>query len=225
MRPYVIINMAMSADGKIASRLRKQLRISGDTDFERVDKLKASVDAVLVGIGTILSDDPSLTVKSPERRAERVARGNTENPMRVIVDSKARTPVEAEILHRGKGERLIATTEKAPMDRVNNLKSINDVEIRTFGREKVQLVQLMEYLYQKGIRRMLVEGGGELNWSLFVEGLVDEFIVFTAPFVIGGRSAPTPIDGEGFEEYGVKLELTETEIMDGGVVLHWKIIG
>ena len=101
MRPYVFINAAMSADGKISAYTRKQIPISGEQDFQRVDRLKYGVDAIMVGIGTVLSDAPSLTVKSEELRRERRDRGKDENPIRIVADSLARTPVDADILRKG----------------------------------------------------------------------------------------------------------------------------
>ncbi len=105
MRPFVFINIAMSADGKISTRERRQVRISGNEDFSRVDQIKAESDAIMVGIGTVIADNPSLTVKSSELRAGRRAAGKDENPIRVVVDSAARTPLDADILHKGTGKR------------------------------------------------------------------------------------------------------------------------
>jgi len=98
-RPFVFINAAMSADGKISAVKRTQTRISGTEDFERVDALRAGSDAIMVGIGTVLADNPSLKVKSEERREERKRAGKDENPWRIVVDSTARTPVDAERLY------------------------------------------------------------------------------------------------------------------------------
>ena len=107
-RPFTFINSAMSADGKISTKERKQVRISGSVDFSRMDELRASSDAVMVGIGTVLADDPSLTVKSEMLRANRKKSGRNENPIRVVVDSKARTPIDADIFKKGEGIRVIA---------------------------------------------------------------------------------------------------------------------
>ena len=114
MRPFVFVNIAMSADGKISTKERRQVKISGTEDFSRVDRIKAASDAIMVGIGTVLADNPSLTVKSPDLRAERRAGGKDEHPIRVVVDSAARTPLDADILHKGTGKRIIAVSRKAP---------------------------------------------------------------------------------------------------------------
>src|SRR6056297_2383043 len=121
LKPFVFINSAMSADGKISTKERKQVRISGSIDFERMDGLRAGSDAIMVGIGTVLADDPSLTVKSEERRRERKNAGLFENPIRVVIDSKARTPINADIFIKGEGQRIIVVSNSAPKDRVEKL--------------------------------------------------------------------------------------------------------
>ena len=116
-KPFIFINSAMSADGKISTWQRKQVRISGAIDFDRVDQLRATSDAVMVGIGTVLADDPSLTVKSAQRKTERKAKGLEENPIRIVIDSQARTPIEADIFKKGEGQRIIVTSSSAPSER------------------------------------------------------------------------------------------------------------
>ncbi|HDM36356.1 MAG TPA: 2,5-diamino-6-(ribosylamino)-4(3H)-pyrimidinone 5'-phosphate reductase, partial [Candidatus Syntrophoarchaeum butanivorans] len=109
----------MSVDGKISTYERVQVRISGDEDFRRVDELKCNVDAIMVGVGTILADDPSLTVKS----------GRCKNPVRVVADSRARTPLDAQILHKGEGKRVILVSENAPLERINALSEYAEIII------------------------------------------------------------------------------------------------
>ncbi|HQN91610.1 MAG TPA: dihydrofolate reductase family protein, partial [Methanoculleus sp.] len=113
MRPFVFVNVAMSADGKISTAERRQVRISGGDDYSRVDRIKAESDAIMVGIGTVLSDNPSLTVKSPDLRAWRREAGKDDDPIRVVVDSRGRTPTDADILHKGAGKRIIAVSRAA----------------------------------------------------------------------------------------------------------------
>ena len=121
MRPDVIVNVAMSADGKISTRERRQVRISGSQDFTRVDRLKAGCDAILIGIGTVLADDPSLTVKSEECRDYRRKRGWNENPIRVVVDSSGRTPNDSSFLNKGRGTRVVVVSKKADPDTISKL--------------------------------------------------------------------------------------------------------
>ena len=221
-RPFTFINSAMSADGKISTRERKQVRISGDLDFDRMDELRASSDAVMVGIGTVLADDPSLTVKSEARRAARKADGREENPARVVVDSKARTPIDADIFKKGEGTRVIAVSRSAPRERVKVLEEMAVVVVA--GENKVDLPELVVRLKEMGIDRLMIEGGAGLNWGMLSCGLVDEIYSFVGNLIIGGSSSPTLVDGPGFEENEIMgLEFVSCERMDDGVVLKWRV--
>ncbi|WP_214020424.1 2,5-diamino-6-(ribosylamino)-4(3H)-pyrimidinone 5'-phosphate reductase [Methanoculleus sp.] len=223
MRPFVFVNVAMSADGKISTRERRQVRISGSEDYSRVDRIKAESDAVMVGIGTVLADNPSLTVKSPELRAGRRAAGKDENPIRVVVDSAGRIPLDADILHKGTGKRIVAVSRKAPPGTVEVLRQ--HAAVATAGDETVDLSALLEELHRQGVRRLMVEGGGTLIWALFAQGLVDELQTFVGNIVIGGKDAPTPADGAGFlrEEDFARLALIEAERIDDGLLIRWRV--
>jgi 2,5-diamino-6-(ribosylamino)-4(3H)-pyrimidinone 5'-phosphate reductase len=222
-RPFVFINAAMSADGKISTVERKQTRISGKRDFDRVDSLKAECDAIIVGVGTVLADNPSLTVKSEERREERRKARKDENPLRIVVDNKARTPVDAEILNKGEGKRIIAVSKLAIVEDVEKLGE--KAEILICGKEEVNLRNLLYLLWQRGVGRLMVEGGATLNWSLISQGLVDEIYIYVGNIIIGGENAPALVDGKGFvmEEQMVKLELLSAKRMDEGVLLRWRV--
>ncbi|MBC7109702.1 MAG: 2,5-diamino-6-(ribosylamino)-4(3H)-pyrimidinone 5'-phosphate reductase [Archaeoglobi archaeon] len=219
MKPYVIVNSAMSMDGKISTVERVQTRISSEWDRKRVDALRASADAIMVGIGTVLSDDPSLTVKSEKLRRKRISEGMDENPLRVVVDSKLRIPENAEILQKGAGKRLIFTTSLAPKEKIDKISRFAEVLIA--GEERVDLRRAMEELHRRGVRRVLVEGGGTLIFSLLRENLVDEISVYIGNFVIGGESAPTLADGEGFTENFPRFHLSSIITDSEGVLLRW----
>jgi len=223
MRPFVFVNVAMSADGKISTRERRQVRISGSEDYSRVDRIKAESDAIMVGIGTVLADNPSLTVKSPELQAGRRAAGKDENPIRVVVDSAGKTPLDADILHKGTGKRIVAVSHKAPPEAVERLRQ--HAAVVTAGDEAVDLSLLLEELYRQGVRRLMVEGGGTLIWALFEQGLVDELQTFVGSMVIGGKDAPTPADGAGFlrEEDFPRLALIDAVRLDDGLLIRWKV--
>jgi|Deesub1362A_J573_1020465.scaffolds.fasta_scaffold00193_13 2,5-diamino-6-(ribosylamino)-4(3H)-pyrimidinone 5'-phosphate reductase len=224
MKPYIFINLASSLDGKISSTERKQLKISNEEDLRRVDRLRAFSDAVMVGIGTILSDDPSLTVKDDGLRKLRVLIGKDENPIRVVIDSRCRIPLEADIL-QGPGKRIIVTSDRANSQRVNSIKkAVDDVEIWCVGNDTVDLTKTMEKLYKSGVRTLMVEGGGELNFSLIQENLVDEIQIYIGNLVLGGRDAPTIVDGVGFTRNFPKFRLFETRELGEGVLLKWKKI-
>lgn len=223
MRPHVVVNCAMSADGKLSTIERRQVKISGSEDFARVDRLKAGCDAIMVGIGTILADDPSLTVKSPDLIATRRQEGRPDHPVRIVVDSGARTPVSAAILNRGPGERIIACSNTADPSRVAALAPL--ATIIQVGESVVDLPQLLRILGDRGIKVLMVEGGGTLLGSLFAGGLVDEFLTYVGSLIIGGRDAPTPADGPGFRVAGdfPRLSLLHVSQIDDGVLLHWSV--
>ena len=223
MRPYVVVNVAMSADGKLSTRERRQVKISGAQDFTRVDRLKAGSDAVMVGIGTVLADDPSLTVKGEDCRQHRKSRGVCENPVRVVVDSRARIPLEASILHKGNGLRIVAVSEKADPEKIAALKHAATIIVA--GEQQVDLAALMDELGTMGIQRLMVEGGGELIAGMIRARLVDEIYTFVGNIIIGGREAPTLADGEGFagDAEFPRLTLIEARRIENGILLHWKV--
>ncbi len=196
MRPYVVVNIAMSADGKISTRERRQVRISGAQDFTRVDRLKAGCDAVMVGIGTVLADDPSLTVKSEECRKYRRNQGWDDHPVRIVVDSSGRIPPEASILHKGEGKRVVAVSQRADAAKIALLEKKATVIVA--GEDEVDLGALMNELGAMGIHRVMVEGGGTLIAGLIEAGLVNEIYTFIGNIIIGGKDAPTFTEGEGF---------------------------
>ncbi len=206
MKPRVIVNVAMSADGKIALPDRREVKISGKEDFQRVHELRNRVDAILVGIGTVLADDPKLTVK--EEYVE-----DPDHPLKVVLDSDGRTPKDAQLFDEG--EWLIVTTEGVE----------KKGWIRCGESGRVDLKLLMEELSERGVEELLVEGGGEVISSFFEEGLVDEFTVFVGSVIIGGRGAPTPVDGEGAAclDETVRLRFCEFEKMDDGILLRYEV--
>jgi 2,5-diamino-6-(ribosylamino)-4(3H)-pyrimidinone 5'-phosphate reductase len=223
MRPYVVVNIAMSADGKISTRERRQVRISGAQDFTRVDRLKAGCDAVMVGIGTVLADDPSLTVKSEECRNYRRKQGWDDHPVRIVVDSSGRIPPEASILHKGEGKRVVAVSKRADVTKISLLGKKTTVIVA--GEDEVDLCALMNELGAMGIHRVMVEGGGTLIAGLIEAGLVNEIYTFIGNIIIGGKDSPTFTEGEGFmmESAFPRLTLLEASRIDQGILLHWNV--
>ncbi|MDD5187030.1 MAG: dihydrofolate reductase family protein, partial [Methanoregula sp.] len=141
MRPRTVVNVAMSADGKLSTRERRQVKISGKEDFLRVDRLKAECDAVMVGIGTVLADDPSLTVKDAGLKELRRLSGMDEHPVRVVIDSTARTPPDASVLTKGSGKRVIAVSCRAKQEQIAQLRTRATVIVA--GEKEVDLATVM----------------------------------------------------------------------------------
>lgn len=210
MRPRVVINAAMTVDGKIALSDGRGARISHDHDLRRVHQLRASCDAIVVGVGTVLKDDPNLTVK-PE-----YARG--ENPLRVVLDSDGKTPPDAKVLD-GSAPTLVATT--ADCDR-----TFPRAETFRAGKDEVDLQALLDHLTARGVRTVLVEGGSTVIWSFLRQRLADELKVFVGSAVLGGQSAPTLAGGEGFAslEDAVRLRLDRAERLGDGVLLEYTVV-
>lgn len=217
---HVVVNAAMSADGKLSSRRREQVRISGDEDFARVDRLRADSDAIVVGVGTVLADDPRLTVKGSEHRENRVEAGESANPARVVVDSNARTPPDARVVD-DEARTYLCVAESAPVERRMDLSE--RTTLITAGDDRVDLLRAFATLQQDGLEEIMVEGGGELIFSLLDDGLVDELLVFVGPQIIGGRDAPSLADGDGFVENYPELSLEGIEKLDDGVLLKWTV--
>ena len=224
-RPFVFINVAMSADGKIDTFERKGAAISSQRDKERVDQLRATADAVMVGGRTLLAEDPKLTVKSEALRAERVARGLSPNPVKVGVVTEAKLNADSQFLNAGPADIVIFTTRRTSKRHLSLLKS-RQVDIYVDHAEKVNLQRAFATLKDLGIKRLMVEGGGTLNFELIRLGLVDEVTAFIAPLVFGGESAPTMAAGSGLKRSeAIPLKLIEAEKWDdGGVLLKYHLV-
>jgi 2,5-diamino-6-(ribosylamino)-4(3H)-pyrimidinone 5'-phosphate reductase len=221
-RPYVILNVAATVDGKIDTYERHGAAISSEGDRERVDGLRASVDGVMVGGRTLHHEDPRLTVKSAALRAERIARGEPANPAKIAVASRPRFGADSRFLSEGDPRRIILFVESGFHDAALEARG---VELYRLGSGRVDLAASMAKLHGLGIRRVLVEGGGTLNFELLQLGLVDEVQVFVAPLIFGGATAPTLADGQGLtREVALKLRRVEVQPgRDGGVLLRYMV--
>lgn len=212
-KPYVILNASMSLDGKIASKVRDS-RLSSSKDLARVHRLRSRVDAIMVGINTVIHDDPLLTVRY----------GYDAKPIRIIVDSNAKISKESKIVRTSKDVKTIIAIASKAKDKVNMLKDYG-LDVIVSGKDKVDLKLLLANLYEKGIRSILLEGGGELNWSMLSNKLVDEVMVTIEPVIVGGRDAITLVEGEGYDLISKALRLTLEGIdrIDDEVVLRYKV--
>jgi len=222
-RPFVFINVAMTADGKIDTFARKGAAISSQRDKERVDQLRAESDAIMVGGKTLLEEDPKLTVKSEALRAERVAQGLSPNPVKVGVVTRAELKPHSKFLQEGPARVVIFTTYQTSKERIAFLRS-QGADVYTDDQDRVDLVNALSLLKELGIKRLMVEGGATLNFELLRLGLVDEVSAYIAPLLFGGASAPTMVAGSGLERSAaIPLKLIHIERWeDGGVILEYQ---
>jgi 2,5-diamino-6-(ribosylamino)-4(3H)-pyrimidinone 5'-phosphate reductase len=205
----------MSADGKIASPAGKQLRISNEEDMRRVYNLRNEFDAVLVGVNTIQADNPKLTVKEEYVQ-------NPKNPVRVILDTHCVTKPDALAVNENAKTLIIANGE---CDK--NYKS--NVEVVQCGVDYdgfIDLHQMLEILYNRGIKKLMVEGGSTVIWNFLKQGLVDDLFAFIGPMIIGGKYTPSMADGEGIsqEDELINLEIVEFKKIGNGLLVHYKLI-
>jgi diaminohydroxyphosphoribosylaminopyrimidine deaminase/5-amino-6-(5-phosphoribosylamino)uracil reductase len=192
-RPFVILKIAVSLDGKVATRSGDSRWITSEVSRRYVHHLRKNSDAVMVGIGTVLQDDPLLTVRIPGFKRPR-------HPLRVIVDSSLRIPLNSQLVGTAdEYPTLVATTEAAASSRIRQLAKakVEVVVVRKNARGQVNLKALMEKLAKRGVTSILLEGGPTLNAGALREGLVDRVLFFFAPKIIGGVKAPSAVGGEG----------------------------
>lgn len=190
IKPKVTLNAAMTLDGKIATRTGSS-EISGPDDLLRAHRLRREMDAIMVGINTVLADDPRLTV-------HKISANSKDNPVRVVVDSKARTPPEYRILNL-EAPTIIAVSNEAPLEKIMALEEDGKAEVVICGDKQVDLNCLMDQLGNKGIKTLMLEGGSTLNYSMLKEGLVSEVKVCIAPMIAGGAMSKTLVDGDGVD--------------------------
>jgi diaminohydroxyphosphoribosylaminopyrimidine deaminase/5-amino-6-(5-phosphoribosylamino)uracil reductase len=181
-RPFVTAKFAMSLDGKIATRAGESRWISGAESRAHGHLLRHAHDAILVGVGTVLADDPQLTA--------RIEGSEARQPLRIVLDSHLRTPPNAKVVGPN---TLIATT------RMGEVGAAETLVLPGTGDGRVGLGPLLDELGKRGILSLLVEGGADVHASFFAEGLVDKVQAYIAPIVIGGRQAPGPVGGEGVQ--------------------------
>lgn len=201
----------MSADGKIALRTRRQTRISNEEDKRRVHKLRNSSDAILVGVETVIADNPKLTVNPKYVKRPR-------HPLRIILDSKGRTPKNALVLD-GTSRTLIVTNEKCK-------KVFPNAATTRCGKQEVDLKKLIRILEKKNISTLLVEGGSNVIWSFLRSRIADEVNIFVGSMVIGGDKSPTPAGGAGAETEKaiVALRLRRMKAVGNGVLLTYEVV-
>jgi len=187
--PFVTLKIAASLDGKTATRTGDSRWISGDDSRRDVHLMRSASDAVMVGIGTVLADDPLLTARTGE--------GRDRPPLRVVVDSEARTPPDSRIADVREAPTMVAVTGDALQERVVSLEDAGVEVVRAGTDGRVDLRLLLGLLGSREITSLMVEGGGELAAGLWEQELVDRLVFYFAPRVIGGREAPGMLGGDG----------------------------
>ena len=207
----------MSIDGKISTR-KNDSAISSKLDLVRVHKLRSTVDGIMIGISTVLEDDPMLNV--------RFSTTGMKNPTRIIIDSKARIPLNSRIIDSSnKIQTIIAVTHNASSRKIKEIQK-KGAQVLVYGNGKVNLRNVFKQLEKMGLKKIIVEGGGEINWSVLRLGLVNELVVTISPVVIGGRDAKTLVEGKGFTNIsdGIKMKLSNTIIQNKNeIVLFYKL--
>ena len=211
--PFTVMKTAMTLDGKIATAAGNSKWISNEVSRRRVHELRDVYDGILVGIGTVLADDPALTT--------RLASQSGKNPLRIVVDSRARTPLTAKVVTDGQAETLIAVTVAAEAAKVEALRQAGVEVLVVNDGQQVDLKQLFCRLGERGICSIFVEGGALINYSLLKAGLIDKVYSFIAPKMVGGSSAPGPVGGDGVEtlDQAFLLEDVETELLAGNILV------
>lgn len=204
--PFVIMKIAVSIDGKIATRTSDSKWITNDASRERVHGLRQAVDAVMVGLGTVVRDDPLLNVRIKNAKAVQ--------PKRIILDSNLNMPTDRRMFRETpKIETIIATTTGAPEERARKIEQVGCRIIRTDGiGRRVDLKALLAELGRRGITSILIEGGAKMFTSAIEEGIVDRVVAFIAPIIIGGDKALSPLGGRGAEYVREALRLKDVRI-------------
>ena len=222
-RPFVHINVAATADGKIDTFERRGAAISSARDKERVDRLRAEADAVMVGGHTLHDEDPKLTVKSESLRAERLVRGLPANPAKVGVSSRLHLKPDSNFLNASAAKIFLFTTSQTDEVQLTMLRS-HGAEVFIHEGKRVNLISMLETLKKIDIHRLMVEGGATLNFELMRLGLVDELTMYVAPMIFGGEKAPGTAAGSGFvRSDAIPLKLVESQAWDdGGVLLRYQ---
>jgi 2,5-diamino-6-(ribosylamino)-4(3H)-pyrimidinone 5'-phosphate reductase len=203
----------MTIDGKIAS-INGDVELSDEADWKEVHKLRSQVDAILVGKGTILKDNPKLHIKYHEH----------EGYYRIIADSNLSIPLDSQVItfRPELYPTIICATEQASKDRIEQFRA-KKVKIIQAGINRVDLKRALSILYNLGIESILLEGGGNLNWSFIKENLVDEIRLTIAPWIIGGKNAITLVEGQGFGKIvnAPKYKLLDVKNRDNYIILEY----
>jgi len=213
-RPYIILSAAMTIDGKIASKSGDP-ELSDEEDWREVHKLRTQVDAIMVGKNTILKDNPKLHIKFHTH----------EGYYRIVLDSNLSIPIDSNVItfQPDLYPTILCVNNNAPVDKMKKFESKNIKIIKAGRKNKVELKKLLPQLYDLGIKSVLLEGGGTLNWSFIKENLIDEIRLTIAPWMVGGKNAISLVEGVGFDKMNEapKYKLKDVESRENYVTLKY----
>ncbi|HKC27763.1 MAG TPA: dihydrofolate reductase family protein [Jatrophihabitans sp.] len=220
-RPYILLSCGMSIDGYLDTAEVKRLRLSNDADFDRVDAVRATCDAILVGAATVRNDNPRLLVRSAERQRARVARGALPSPMKVTLTAQADLDACSQFFSTGDIEKVVY----CPTDAVAKARSaLGAVATVVDGGHRLSVRWLTEDLGQRGVQRLMVEGGGSVHTQFLTAGLADELNLVVAPFFVGDSRAPRFVqDGDFPWNPGRRAELAEVRQIGDVVLLRYAL--
>jgi 5-amino-6-(5-phosphoribosylamino)uracil reductase len=220
-RPYTVLSCGMSIDGFLDGATTKRLPMSNDADFDRVDGVRASSDAILVGAATVRNDNPRLLVRSESRRDLRIAQGLGASPIKVTVTERGKLEASADFFSTGDAEKLVYCASPVvgeTRDRVGSVATVIDAG------QPVQMGRVSEDLYRRGIRRLLVEGGGTIHTQFLTADLADELHLVVAPFFVGDSRARRFVsDGQFPWHPGRRATLAEVRQIGDVVLLRYAL--
>jgi len=191
-RPYVMIVSEVTIDGKLTLAKgvssKEIMKLMDEEANKYLHQIRAECDGIMVGANTVRIDNPNLTVRYVEG----------ENPVRIIPSSKGDIPLDANVLNTSVAPTIIAVSEAAPKEKIEAFKE-KGADVIVAGKDKVDFKELFKKLYEKGIKKLMVEGGSAVNWELIKNDLVDEVRLIHLPVVVGGDDVPSLTSGEGFK--------------------------
>ena len=218
IRPQVLLSVAMSVDGFIDDTTNTRLLLSNDADFDRVDQVRAESDAILIGAVTLRRDNPRLLVNSPERRAAREARGLPPYPLKVTVTSSGDLDPGLKFWHHG-GAKLVYAPDSVAGKVQTRLSGL--AEVAGLG-QTLDFAALLDDLGARGIRRLMVEGGGSVHTQFLAAGLADEIQLAVAPFFVGDSRAPRFVNPAVFPDGpGRRMALADVQAVGDVAVLRY----
>jgi 2,5-diamino-6-(ribosylamino)-4(3H)-pyrimidinone 5'-phosphate reductase len=220
-RPHVSVNMAISVDGRISTRRREQITLGTKNDRFLMDVLRSRMDAVIVGAGTVRHDGFPVLVRDRGVRSKRVSRGLPPHPVNVVLSRALDMPLKRPIFMRDDTARIIFTTPAAPEVRVRRFQKI--AEVIVLRTKSISPAAVLGELTARGMKKVLLEGGGELHFAFVKAGVVDELYVTVTPRLIGG-DAPSLLDGRGFlKNEHVELVLLSTRRIGDELFLRYRL--